>query len=118
MVSGESVLLGRPSGASSSPHRHAYHPCCYRCHLKHKLCLAPNASIGSSVGPKLPWLQLSLSQLGFSDFEFEIALNSAPRKVILRWKRKAYDPSAEAAIASKKAGVRMADASHVSASAK
>jgi hypothetical protein len=82
-ASGEKVLLGRPSGASSSPHCHTCQPCCYHYHLKHKPCLARNASIGPSAGPKLPQLPLSLSELGFLDFEFEIALDCLPRNVIL-----------------------------------
>jgi hypothetical protein len=83
VLSGDNVLQVRPSEAASSHHHHKRHPSCQHCHLQHDQLIPRNGSTSTSVGPKLPRLQLSTSGLGFSDSEFEIAPDSPPRKVML-----------------------------------
>lgn len=83
VLSGDDVLQVRPSEAASSHHHHKCHPSCQHCHLQHDQLIPRNGPISTSVGPKLPQLQLSTSGLGFSDTEFEIAPDSPPRKVML-----------------------------------
>lgn len=80
---GDETLPVRPKEAPSSHHHHKRHPDCYHCHLQHDQLTTRNGSISTSVGPKLPRLQLSTSGLGFSDTEFEIAPDPPPRKVML-----------------------------------
>jgi hypothetical protein len=68
----------RPNEAPSYHHHHKRHPDCYHCHLQHDQPTTRNGSISTSVGPKLPRLQLSTSGLGFSDTEFETAPDPPP----------------------------------------
>ena len=86
-MSFENIPPGRLSGAPSSHHHHVQHPSCYHCHLAFNEH-SRNSSFAPPPPPKLPRLQVSTSGLGFSDAEFQVPVDSPPRKVMLSEKER------------------------------